>query len=101
LRVHDEWTLLPRISAFHGIVITMYFDENVHPGRSHFHARYAGEEATYDIEALKPIAGRIPRRVNPLVIKWAGLHRAELRQNWRRARREDPADPPVLIDPLP
>jgi hypothetical protein len=37
---------MPRVSAFYGIVITMFFDEDRHPGRPHFHAEYAGVKAT-------------------------------------------------------
>jgi hypothetical protein len=28
---------MPRVSAFYGIVITMYFDETRHQGRAQFH----------------------------------------------------------------
>jgi hypothetical protein len=55
LKVHDEWTRMPRVSAFHGIVIEMYFNESPHSGRPHFHAKYAGASASYDIETLEPI----------------------------------------------
>ena len=38
---------MPQISAFYGIVIAMYFNDHVPP---HFHAIYAGDEATINIE---------------------------------------------------
>ena len=34
---------MPRISAFYGIVIEMYFGDHAPP---HFRARYSGDEAT-------------------------------------------------------
>jgi len=34
---------VPRVSAFYGIVIAMYFDEHALP---YFHARYTGERAS-------------------------------------------------------
>ena len=37
---------VPRVSAFYGIVIAMYFDEH---GVPHFHARYAGQQASVAI----------------------------------------------------
>ena len=39
---------MPRISAFYGIVIWMYYDERPHDGRPHFHATYADDEASID-----------------------------------------------------
>jgi hypothetical protein len=36
---------VPRISAFYGITILMYWNEGRH-ARPHFHARYAGEAAS-------------------------------------------------------
>lgn len=77
---------MPRISAFYGIVIWMYHDEGPHPGRPHFHAEYGDEEASFDIETLDLIAGRLPIRAKRLVTEWAELHRDELQENWRRAR---------------
>ena len=89
---------MPRISAFYGIVIWMYHDELHHRGRPHFHARYAGDEATVDIESLLVIAGELPPRALRLVQEWGRQHQDELRLNWRRARRHEPLVP---IDPLP
>ena len=80
---------MPRISAFYGIVIWMYYDENHHRGRPHFHATYANDEASIDIETLNVIAGELPTRALRLVSEWASAHRAELRANWERARRHD------------
>jgi hypothetical protein len=89
---------MPRISSFYGIVIKMYFDEAGHEGRPHFHATYASEEATFDIESLEPIAGELSRRAQGLVLEWAQAHQGELRENWKRARAHKP---PKQIDPLP
>ncbi|MBS1885048.1 MAG: DUF4160 domain-containing protein [Actinobacteria bacterium] len=89
---------MPRVSAFYGIVIEMYFDEAHHAGRPHFHAKYAGVSASYDIETLRPIVGRLPRRSHRLVVKWARLHQEELLQDWARCRTDRPLLP---IDPLP
>lgn len=52
--------VMPRISAFYGIVIWMYHDEAHHGGRPHFHASYGGDEATVDIENLATLAGGLP-----------------------------------------
>ena len=88
---------MPRISAFYGIVIWMYYDEIHHRGRPHFHATYADDEATIDIESLTIIAGELPPRGQRLVIEWARAHHTELQDDWARARRNEPLQP---IDPL-
>ncbi len=65
---------MPRISSFRGVTIRMFFNEDFHPGRPHFHAEYAG-----------------------MVKLWAGEHEVELMANWERARNHQPLEP---IDPL-
>ena len=89
---------MPRVSAFYGIVILMFPNEDRHLGRPHFHAEYAGVIASYDIATAELIVGRLPRRVNRLVLKWARLHRDELLADWERCRADQPLLP---IDPLP
>jgi hypothetical protein len=46
---------------------------------------------------LEILRGRLPRRSHALVVEWATLHRAELRENWDRARRQVPV---MEIEPL-
>jgi Domain of unknown function (DUF4160) len=86
---------VPRISAFYGIVIWMYWNEGIH-ARPHFHARYAGQVASVDFVGTV-IAGSLPSRALVLVVEWTALHREELRANWKRARREEPLE---QIEPL-
>jgi hypothetical protein len=86
---------MPRISAFYGIVITMWFREH---GVPHFHAQYPGHSASIAIDGLEVLEGSLPRAKLRLVRKWAELHRAELAANWERARHHLP---PRDIEPLP
>ncbi len=86
---------MPRISAFYGIVITMYYDEH---GLPHFHATYGGQRASIAIATGQVLAGRLPERAVRLVLEWSSLHQAELQANWARARREEPLE---AIAPLP
>jgi hypothetical protein len=88
---------VPRISAFYGIVIWMYYDESPHQGRPHFHATYADDEASIDIETLSVVAGELPTRATRLVSEWASMHQAELQANWERARHHEPLQ---QIEPL-
>lgn len=87
----------PESARSNGIVIWMYHDEIHHLGRPHFHARYADDEASVDIETLAIIAGELPPRAVRIVAEWARQHQVELRENWDLARRHQPLQP---IDPL-
>lgn len=74
---------MPRISAFFGIVIRMFYNDHSPP---HFHAEYGEYEALYAIETLEIVGGELPRRAHALVLEWTTLHRAELLANWDLAR---------------
>jgi hypothetical protein len=84
----------PPISRFFGIVIQMYFKDHAPP---HFHAAYGGARATVRIDPVGLLRGELPPRALGLVAEWARLHRAELLEDWERARRLQALDP---IPPL-
>jgi hypothetical protein len=86
---------VPTISAFHGILIRMWFSDHPHP---HFHAFYAEYDAKIAINTLDIVRGKLPPRVLRLVRRWGLAHRAELMDNWNRARAGKSLMP---IDPLP
>lgn len=65
---------MPRISSFYGIVVSMFFDERPHSGPPHFHATYAGQDVSIDIESLEVLAGAIPPSGIRLLREWATLH---------------------------
>jgi hypothetical protein len=85
---------VPRISAFYGIVIAMYYDDHPPP---HFHAKYGEHQVQMAIATGEVLHGSLPRRALALVQEWAELHRDELAADWRRAEREEPL---ASIDPL-
>jgi hypothetical protein len=86
---------VPRISAFYGITIWMYWNEGAH-SRQHFHARYSGQAASVDF-AGTVIAGALPPHALALVAEWTAIHEGELAANWERARREEPLEPIVAL----
>lgn len=86
---------MPRVSAFYGIVISMYWNET-HHRRPHFHATYGGQDASIAFDG-RVLAGRLRGRALKLVTEWAALHAEELQANWERARAGTPLEP---IDPL-
>lgn len=86
---------VPRISAFYGIIIAMYFDDHPPP---HFHAKYGEFHAQVDITTGELLSGDLPRRARAMVHEWTELHRDELMEDWARAERQEPLG---RIEPLP
>lgn len=70
---------MPEISRFLGIVIRMYAREHNPP---HFQAYYGEYEASFSIDPLEMIKGKLPPRIHGLVIEWASMHTEELMKNW-------------------
>jgi len=86
---------MPRISAFYGILIYMYFRDHAPP---HFHAIYGEHEAVVDIASGEITAGALPRRATGLVEQWRALHRDELMENWRLSQLGQPLQNIVPLD---
>jgi hypothetical protein len=74
---------MPTIAYFYGIAIIMYFNDHNPP---HFHARYGRARALVRIADGTIISGELPPTAQRLVRDWALARRAELEQNWQRAR---------------
>lgn len=74
---------MPRISAFYGIFIYMYYRDHAPP---HFHAIYGDAEAEIVIATGAIRAGYLPSRALRLVREWTETYRVELEQNWNLAR---------------
>ncbi|HYP56581.1 MAG TPA: DUF4160 domain-containing protein [Solirubrobacterales bacterium] len=85
---------MPRISAFYGITIEMYYGDHPPP---HFHARYGGEAAKVAIRSGLIVAGHLPVPVLRLVRKWVDDHRTELEENWERVANDEKPKP---VEPL-
>ena len=85
---------MPELCRFYGIVIRMYLRDH---GPPHFHASYAGDEMVVGIDTLSVLEGRLLPRARGLVIEWASIHQAELREAWNRAQA---LEPPGKIAPL-
>ena len=80
--------VMPRISAFYGIVIYMYWNEKDHPV-AHFHTYHAGRRASVSING-EVLAGHLEFRALQFVREWAKLRQDEILANWERARRNEP-----------
>ena len=87
---------MPRVSAFYGVVIYMYWNERDHPV-AHFHAYRAGRRASVSIDG-NVLAGSLEPRALQFVREWASLRREEILANWERARKNEHL---LNIPPLP
>lgn len=73
----------------------MFWDDHNPP---HFHARYGSHKATFEIDSLRLLDGKLPPRALGLVVEWASQHSEELMRNWEKARKQSSLE---KIDPLP
>jgi hypothetical protein len=88
---------MPRISEFFGLVVYMYwFDTQKHKG-PHFHVRYCGAEATFDL-AGNVLEGNLGSRAHRLIREWCIERDLELRRAWRAAAEGQEIP---WINPLP
>lgn len=85
---------VPELCRFYGIIIRMHYGDHAPP---HFHATYGDQEALLGIDSLTILKGRLPPRARGLVVEWAALHQAELRDAWDRATRREEL---IRIEPL-
>jgi hypothetical protein len=77
---------MPQISYFLGVIIRMFYRDHNPP---HFHAVYADFECIIDMEKNEIIGGELPPRVLGIVTEWSAIHKAELMDNWERARQQE------------
>jgi hypothetical protein len=75
---------MPTVAEFNGVAIRIYYRPREHPP-PHFHAIYGDQEASYNIDTLKVIAGRLSRAQRRAVTDWAASHREELMTCWNLA----------------
>ena len=80
---------MPTVSQFFGISVRLYYTD--HPPL-HVHAVYQDFEAKLAIETGEVLEGRLPAPVLRIAREWTRAHRAELIENWQRAREELPLE---------
>ena len=88
---------MPEISRFFGIIIRMYSERDGKHHLPHFHAQYQNQVASFSIDPVEILAGKLPPRQRRFVKTWAELHRDELLANWERLFHEYQIE---KIDPL-
>ena len=76
---------MPTIARFYGISIQMFWNDHNPP---HFHARYGNARAAFRIDTREILFGELPPTATRLIETWALARKAELEQNWERARAQ-------------
>ena len=85
---------MPSISAFFGVVITMYFNDHSPP---HFHAGMESSRQYMPSRSWTSCGFIYRGALTAWWWSWALDHRPELRANWNRARDQVPLNE---IEPL-
>ena len=88
---------MPTISMFYGILIQLYFFDNLKHHLPHIHAEYSGKEGIFSIESGELIEGSLPTKQRKMVEAWIEIHRDELIADWKLAINGEPV---FRIDPL-
>ena len=88
---------MPVISMFYGIIVSLYFLDNVRHHLPHIHAKYQDEEAVISIQDGNVLEGSLPPGKMRLVLAWVEIHRDDLLADWELAVN---GQQPFKIDPL-
>ena len=88
---------MPTISMFFGILVSVFYGDNVQHHTPHIHVRYHDNKASIAIDDGRVLAGDFPPRQLRMVQVWIDIHRDELMANWELAVA---GDEPFRIAPL-
>ena len=77
--------VMPTISMFYGILVSMFFEEGERHHLPHIHVRYQGFKASIAIDDGRILAGQFPPKQLKLVQAWVEIHRDDLFADWELA----------------
>jgi hypothetical protein len=80
---------MPELSRFYGIIVKMYFNDNIQHHKPHVHAYFNEYEASIAIDG-ELLAGSIPAKELKLVQAWLAIHEDELYNTWNKAVQGKP-----------
>ena len=70
------------ISMFYGIIISMYFFDNMRHHIPHVHVRYQEQESVFSISDGEIIEGVLKSNKMRLIQAWIEIHKEELMADW-------------------
>ncbi len=88
---------MPTISMFYGILVSMFFRDNIQHHLPHIHVRYQGMKAAIAVEDGRVLDGQFPPRQLKMVQAWVEIHQDELYADWDLAVA---GEEPYKIEPL-
>lgn len=88
---------MPVISMFYGIIVHLYFMDNLRHKKPHIHVTYQGTEAVISIPGGDLLDGNIPTNKLKLLQAWIEIHQDELMADWELASK---GQLPYKIEPL-
>ena len=72
---------MPIISQFYGIIVSIYFNDEIKHNLPHIHVRYNEYKAVYDFEA-NILNGNLPLKQRKLIEAWVIIRKEELITLW-------------------
>ena len=97
-RFHNpKGAMMPTISMFYGILVSIFYGDIEQHHTPHIHVRYQGEKASVAIDDGRLLAGNFPPRQLRMVQVWIDIHRDELMADWELVVA---GDEPFRIAPL-
>jgi hypothetical protein len=82
---------------FYGIIVSLYFQDNVRHHRPHIHVKYQDDEAVLAIPEGDLLEGTLPPSKMKLVSAWVEIHKDDLMADWQLAVN---GQQPFRIEPL-
>ncbi len=76
---------MPVISMFYGVIVMMYYFDNIRHHQPHIHIQYSDQEAVVSIPDGNVIEGLISASKLRLVQAWIEIHQDELMADWQLA----------------
>lgn len=87
---------MPIISQFYGIIVKMFFNDNLQHNLPHIHVEYAEYKAVFDLNS-NIISGKMPTKQRKMVEAWILIHQEELNALWNALNDDNEF---FRIDPL-
>ena len=89
--------IVPVISMFYGIIVSMYYLDTKKHNSPHVHISYQGKEAVIAIPSGEILEGDVKPSKLKLVQAWIEIHNEELMADWELAVKGQPI---FKIEPL-
>jgi len=87
---------MPVLSAFYGIIVRIFKEDDGQHNMPHIHASYSGHKVIVALDG-EVLEGEFPRNKMRLLLAWMEIHQDDLKANWDLISDGEPI---FRIDPL-